>query len=115
MEKITIIKGIFASIFFLFIGHSQTLPVKITTVEKVRDFCGTDKVKIIFDQRGKDLFYVDFSEVDSGTPSLHEIKGTSSAILPVISPDGQWFACATGVTNEFDANASTSWMMALTD
>lgn len=114
MKKINDALFFILILVFLF-TNSQALPVKVTTVQKVRDFCGTNKVKIIFDQKGTDLFYVNFSEVDSGTPLVHEIKGTNTAILPVLSPDGNWFACATGPVNEFDANPSASWMMALTD
>jgi hypothetical protein len=102
-------------IFFLFIGDNLAQSVKVATVDQIKAFCGTNKVKMIVDQKGTGLFYIDYSEVDTGIPPLHAIPSTAAAILPVISPDGNWIAYSTGVTNEFDAGPSTSWMRSLSD
>jgi hypothetical protein len=84
--------------------------VRIASVEEVRSFCATDRVKLVFKADNVGLCLVDYTGVQEGSPEVRVLQGTADAILPVLSPDGEWAAWATGPNSEFVNTPSTSWM-----
>jgi hypothetical protein len=77
--------------------------------QQITSFTGTHKVKVLF-VAGNNLHMVDFSQA---TPHVSPLMGTSGAIIPAISPDGQWVAYATGPANDGVARSSTVWVRGL--
>ncbi|MBD3242740.1 MAG: hypothetical protein GF331_19265 [Chitinivibrionales bacterium] len=67
----------------------------LVTPAEVEAFCGTRNVKAVFVNKESTtkLHYVDFS---AGTPSIVEVANTDGAILPSISPDGEWVLYSKG-------------------
>ncbi|MBD3319926.1 MAG: hypothetical protein GF350_02405 [Chitinivibrionales bacterium] len=105
------------SVFFAFVVLSTAsfcsdLDVRLVDARDVEDFCGTRNVKVAFINTGS-LYYVDFSETN---PAVHQIDAVSDAAIPVISPDGEYIAYATGTTSDAaTSGSSTAWIVAMSE
>jgi hypothetical protein len=100
-------KSIFCLIaFFPFFAFSQILPFKFaSSKEKISDFlakaeAGPD-AKLVFCESGK--FYM--AQFSKDSIFVKEIPSAAHGVLPVISPDGNYYTYAKGVTGDGEENS----------
>jgi len=69
----------------------------------IRDFFGTDSVRLAFVE-SKWIQVVDFSKA---SPSIQTLSGTSGAISPQFSPQGDWLVYGLGPNSDMTNNINT--------
>ncbi|MBL8028194.1 MAG: hypothetical protein JNL74_17355 [Fibrobacteres bacterium] len=85
--------------------------VKATSRESAKTFFGSDSSKLIFKSSFDNyLYFVNFSDV---TPEPFKLLATKGAVLPSVSPDGNWLTYATGVAGDDASGPSKAWILRL--
>ncbi|MFC1584190.1 hypothetical protein ACFL5V_01440 [Fibrobacterota bacterium] len=90
-------------------GGSKEKYKLAATGEEVRQFLGVSAAKLVFEEGGS-LFFVDFS---SDAPEIQKINNADGAVVPCISPDGNWVTYAKGVTSEGEGGNGSVWICEL--
>ncbi|MBD3319575.1 MAG: hypothetical protein GF350_00595 [Chitinivibrionales bacterium] len=86
----------------------------LATASQVEHFCGTKQAKIVFVTSDHKMFYIDFAE--SENPSIHAFQNVAHAAVPMISPNGEWVAFATGTIEDAASVApSTAWVVRMSE
>jgi hypothetical protein len=71
----------------------------VASVQQIEQFLGTKNVKIVFQNISGVigyLYYIDIAAATGGTPAIVPMDNTQGAILPMISPDGNYVVYGKG-------------------
>ncbi|MBD3343595.1 MAG: hypothetical protein GF401_00880, partial [Chitinivibrionales bacterium] len=111
--KTFVASSILSGSIFLSAAMVQAEPtVTLAEVTDVENFFGTRNVKVAFTIE-RNLYYVDFTETPA---ALHKIDAVTDAAIPVISPDGNYIAYATGTSSDAATNVqSTAWIVEMSE
>ncbi|MGD9202675.1 MAG: hypothetical protein PVI26_14025 [Chitinispirillia bacterium] len=71
----------------------------MATGNQVKDFTGTDQVKLVFHNNGF-LYLVDFTGSGDKKPSIEKLPQTAGGVVPNISPDGKWLVYGVGPSGD---------------
>lgn len=75
----------------------------VASSAEIRDFFGTDSVRLAFVE-SKWIRVVDFS---AASPTIQSLSGTSGAIAPQFSPQGDWLVYGLGPNSDMTNNINT--------